>query len=203
PGLVIGCPSRGDDAAMMLRTMAALSMVDGRVCAFLEPIALYMTRDLHDKDDHSWSFDYPEPGRHLEPWSPRVYHEEASDILIVTFGNGVPMALRCARRLAGETGAKVRVMDLRWLKPLDRDAVAAHAAECDRVVVFDEGRPDGGIGEAVTTALVEAGAADRPIRRITGADCYIPLADAANLVLASEAQLLDACRELLDQGASE
>ena len=32
PGLVVGCPSRGDDAAMMLRTLAALAKVDGRVC---------------------------------------------------------------------------------------------------------------------------------------------------------------------------
>ncbi len=47
PGLVVGCPSRGDDAATMLRTLLALAQVDGRVCAFLEPIALYMTKDLH------------------------------------------------------------------------------------------------------------------------------------------------------------
>jgi 2-oxoisovalerate dehydrogenase E1 component len=43
PGFVIACPSRGDDAAMMLRTLMALAKVDGRVSAFLEPIALYMT----------------------------------------------------------------------------------------------------------------------------------------------------------------
>jgi 2-oxoisovalerate dehydrogenase E1 component len=46
PGLVVGCPSRGDDAATMLRTLMALAKVDGRVCVFLEPIALYMTKDL-------------------------------------------------------------------------------------------------------------------------------------------------------------
>ncbi len=46
PGLVVGCASRGDDAAMMLRTLAALAKVDGRVTVFLEPIALYMTKDL-------------------------------------------------------------------------------------------------------------------------------------------------------------
>ena len=46
PGLVVGCPSRGDDAATMLRTLMALAKVDGRVCDFLEPIALYMAKDL-------------------------------------------------------------------------------------------------------------------------------------------------------------
>ena len=51
PGLVVGCPSRGDDAATMLRTLAALAKVDGRVSIFLEPIALYMTKDLYEPGD--------------------------------------------------------------------------------------------------------------------------------------------------------
>jgi 2-oxoisovalerate dehydrogenase E1 component len=197
PGLVIGCPSRGDDAVMMLRTMMALAQVDGRVSAFLEPIALYMTKDLYEKDDGQWCFAYPGPEQSLSPWQPRIYDEDARDLLIITFGNGVPMALRCVRELASQFGIATRVMDLRWLKPLDREAIARHAAECAAVVVFDEGRPDGGIGEAVITALAEAGQGDKPQARVSGADCYIPLADAANLVLASEAQLLEACRKLL------
>src|SRR5690606_4466160 len=61
PGLVIACPSRGDDAAMMLRTCAALAKVDGRVVAFMEPIALYMTKDLHEPKDGEWLFPYPSP----------------------------------------------------------------------------------------------------------------------------------------------
>lgn len=196
PGLVIGCPSRGDDAAMMLRTMAALAHVDGRVCAYLEPIALYMSKDLYETDDGQWLFTYPAPDQALEPFRARVYGEAASDLLIISYGNGVPMALRAARRLAAD-GIAVRVLDLRWLKPLDLEAITQHAAACAAVLVLDEGRPDGGVAEGVVTALVEAGLAGRPIRRVTGADCYIPLADAANLVLASENQVLEACRELV------
>ncbi|TVQ27878.1 MAG: MFS transporter [Wenzhouxiangella sp.] len=195
PGLVIGCPSRGDDAVNMLRTMAAMAEVDGRVCAFLEPIALYMTKDLFEPDDGAWCFDYPAPGQFLAPFEPRVYEPEARDLLIVTFGNGVPMALRCARALSPRHA--VRVVDLRWLKPLDLDAVASHARDCAAVLVFDEGRPDGGVGEGIVAGLAERGLGDRPLRRVSGADCYIPLADAANLVLASEAGLLAACRDLL------
>ena len=197
PGLVIGCPSRGDDAVNMLRTMTALARVDGRVCAFLEPIALYMTKDLYAADDNRWCFQYPAPDTFLEPWQPRVYAPEASDVLIITYGNGVPMALRCARYLEQSGEGAVRVLDLRWLKPLDHLAIAGHAAACRTVVVFDEGRPDGGVGEGVVTGLVESGLGGRPILRVTGADCYIPLANAANLVLASEVELLRACRRLL------
>jgi 2-oxoisovalerate dehydrogenase E1 component len=44
PGLVVACPSRGDDAVGLLRTCMALARVDGRVVVFLEPIALYSGR---------------------------------------------------------------------------------------------------------------------------------------------------------------
>ncbi len=196
PGLVIGCPSRGDDAAMMLRTMAALARVDGRVCAFLEPIALYMTKDLLEPDDGAWLFPYPAPDQALAPFEARVYDDRAEDLLIITYGNGVPMALRAAAALAAD-GKGVRVLDLRWLKPLDEQAIVEHARACAAVVVFDEGRPDGGVGEGVITRLVEAGLGARPMRHVTGAGCYIPLGDAANLVLASEADLLKACRDVL------
>jgi len=193
PGLVIGCPSRGDDAVNMLRTMAALAATDGRVCAVLEPIALYMTKDLHERDDGLWMFPYPAPGDALKPWSPRIYDRDATDLLIVTFGNGVPMSLRVARTLREDYEIAVRVLDLRWLKPMDRDAITRSASECDAVVVFDEGRPDGGIGEGVVALLAESGYRASGIRRVTAADCYIPLADAANLILASERDLIDAC----------
>src|SRR3546814_14547712 len=65
PGLVVGCPSRGDDAATMLRTLAALAKIDGRVCAFLEPIALYMAKDLHEPGDGGWLTGYPAPDQAL------------------------------------------------------------------------------------------------------------------------------------------
>ncbi len=196
PGLVIGCPSRGDDAALMLRTMMAMAQVDGRVCALIEPIALYMTKDLHEPDDGGWLFPYPPPDQALEPFAARVYHADASDLLIISYANGIPMALRCAAVLE-QAGHRVRVLDLRWLKPLPIAEVAAHAGGCAAVLIFDEGRPDGGIGEGLVTAMVEAGVADRPVRRLAAADCYIPLADAANLVLASEAAMLAAARDLL------
>ena len=77
PGLVVGCPSRGDDAAMMLRTLAALAKVDGRVSVFLEPIALYMTKDLYEAGDGGWLTDYPPPDQALVLGEARVYDEDA------------------------------------------------------------------------------------------------------------------------------
>src|SRR5262249_55410811 len=61
PGLIVATPSRGDDAVRMMRTLVALAKVDGRVCIMIEPIALYMTRDLHEPKDGLWQFPYPAP----------------------------------------------------------------------------------------------------------------------------------------------
>jgi len=196
PGLVVACPSRGDDAVGLLRTCAALARVDGRVVVFLEPIALYMTRDLYASGDGLWETAYPPPGEAVPFGAGRVYAAEADDLLLVTFGNGVPMALRAARTLAGRHGLTARVLDLRWLVPLDHATVATHARDCGRVVVLDEGRRSGGVGEALLAGLIEQGCGDLPIRLVAGADSYQPLGPAAGLVLPSEDEVVAAAEAL-------
>jgi 2-oxoisovalerate dehydrogenase E1 component len=201
PGLVIGCPSRGDDAAMMLRTLLALAKVDGRVCAFLEPIALYMTKDLYAAGDGQWQFAYPALDQALTLGEERVYVSdqsapEADDLVIFSFGNGVPMSLRAARDIEKAHGWKVRVIDLRWLLPLNDAAIGRHARECKRVLVVDEGRKSAGVGEGIITAIVESGSGAKPLRRVVGVDTFTPLAGAAFLVLPGEADIVAAAGEL-------
>ncbi|OWQ51130.1 MFS transporter [Stenotrophomonas maltophilia] len=196
PGLVVGCPSRGDDAAMMLRTLAALATVDGRVAVFLEPIALYMTKDLHAPGDGQWLFPYPAPDQALVLGEGRVYAPEASDLVIFTYGNGVPMSLRAARAIEQQLGWQVRVVDLRWLVPLNAGFISGQAADAQRVLVVDEGRQSAGVGEGVITALVEAGLGHLPVRRVCGADTYTPLAGAALCVLPSDNAVLNAALAL-------
>jgi 2-oxoisovalerate dehydrogenase E1 component len=197
PGLVVGCPSRGDDAAMMLRTLMALAKVDGRVCAFLEPIALYMTKDLYEAGDGQWQFDYPAPDQALTLGEGRLYNEAANDLLIFTFGNGVPMALRAVRTIEKELGWQVRVVDLRWLAPLNDGFIAAQAQTAERILVLDEGRKSAGVGEGVITAIVEGGCGATPLRRVVGADTFTPLAGAALLVLPGEADVVAAAHALV------
>ena len=196
PALIVGCPSRGDDAAMMLRTLMALAHVDGRVCAFLEPIALYMTKDLHQPGDGQWQFAYPAPSQAMKLGEGRIYFGEATDLLIISYGNGVLMSLRAARQLALD-GKKVRVLDLRWLQPLNAKQIAEHARECRAVLIVDEGRESAGISEGVFTAIVEAGLGAKPCKRVVGADTFTPLAGAATLVLPSDATVLAAAMALV------
>jgi len=196
PGLVVGCPSRGDDAATMLRTLLALAKVDGRVCAFLEPIALYMTKDLYAAGDGEWQFAYPAPDQAMALGEGRVYNGKADDLVVFTFGNGVPMALRAVRTIEAELHWQVRVVDLRWLVPLNEKFIAEQARTAKRIVVLDEGRHSAGVGEGVITAIVEAGLGAKPLHRVVGADTFTPLAGAALLVLPGEADVVAAAHAL-------
>ncbi|MEN3321441.1 MAG: 2-oxoisovalerate dehydrogenase component, partial [Mycobacterium sp.] len=124
PGVVIASPSRPDDAAAMLHTCAAAAKRAGVVCVFLEPIALYHTRDLHDEGDDGWLAAYPEAG---VPIGRARTYGEGKDLTILTFGNGLRMSLRVARRLDA-LGIRVRVVDLRWLAPLPADDMIREAS---------------------------------------------------------------------------
>ncbi len=196
PGLVVGCPSRGDDAATMLRTLAALAKVDGRVSIFLEPIALYMTKDLYEAGDGAWLTTYPTPDQAMVLGEGRVYEEAADDLVIFTYGNGVPMSLRAARTIEAKHGWKVRVVDLRWLVPLNEAFIAEQAKSAKRILIVDEGRHSAGVGEGVITAIAEAGFASRPFQRVVGVDTYTPLAGAALLVLPGDDDIVAAADRL-------
>ena len=198
PGLVVGCASRGDDAAMMLRTLTALAKVDGRVSIFLEPIALYMTKDLYEPGDGEWLFAYPPLDQAMTLGEGRAYGETGNcDVLIVSYGNGMPMSLRAARTISAELGWTVRVVDLRWLVPLNDAYIAEQARSAKRVIVVDEGRHSAGVGEGVITAIVEGGLGKLPIERVVGADTYTPLAGAAFAVLPGDADIVEAARRLV------
>lgn len=176
--------------------MTALAKVDGRVCAYLEPIALYMTKDLYDAGDGQWQFAYPAPGEAMPLGEGRIYNEAANDLVVFTFGNGVTMSLRAARTIEAELGWKVRVVDLRWLAPLNNAFIAAQAKSAKRIIVLDEGRRSAGVGEGIITAIVEGGSGATPLERVVGEDTYTPLAGAALLVLPGDADVVAAARKL-------
>jgi len=198
PGLVVACPARAADAAAMLRTCLAAAELDGSVCIFLEPIALYHERDLYEPGDGGW-LDHYEP---LERWAAthvpigrgRMYGS-GQDLTIITFGNGVRLSMRAARTLAAD-GISCRVLDLRWLAPLPYEDLLRAAAATGRVLVADETRRTGGISETVITTLVDAGFTGR-IARVASQDSFVPLGDATATVLLSEGTIEDAARDLV------
>jgi 2-oxoisovalerate dehydrogenase E1 component len=198
PGLALAVPSRGDDAVRMLRAALGMAEVDGRVVAFLEPIALYHERDLLEPGDGGWLTDYPVASGDgddlLLPGEVGLYGPEDADTLVVTYGNGVRMALRAADRHVRSGGAPVRVLDLRWLNPLPTVAVREAASRSRRLVVLDECRATGGgIADAVVADLAEHGPLPPGgVRSVRSLDSYVPIGPAADLVLVGEDQVLAA-----------
>ncbi|STZ73394.1 branched-chain alpha-keto acid dehydrogenase E1 component [Mycolicibacterium fortuitum] len=113
----------------------------------------------------------------------RTYGDGA-DLTILTFGNGVWMSLRVARRLA-QAGIGARVVDLRWLSPLPVEDMLREADATGRVLIVDETRRTGGVGEGVLAELLDHGFTGA-VQRVASADSFIPLGDAALHVLLSE-----------------
>jgi 2-oxoisovalerate dehydrogenase E1 component len=185
PGLVVACPARADDAAAMLRTCVAAAITDSTVSVFLEPIALYHRRDLYQAGDQAWlAVDHD---GHVPIGIARSYGGESAALTMISFGNGVPMSLRVARRLAS-AGLVAQVLDLRWLAPLPVQDILAAARSTGRVLVVDETRHSGGVGEGVVTALVEGGFTG-PMQRVASQDSFVPLGAAAEHVLLSEEEI--------------
>ncbi|WP_395375620.1 thiamine pyrophosphate-dependent enzyme [Marinicella sp. W31] len=195
PGLIVACPSRGDEAVKILRTLTALAQVNKRVSVFLEPIALYMRKDLHTEGDGLWNSQYPDPDDHAIYGEPSFYHEKATDILIITYGNGVAMSLQAVEKFTQTHDKSICVMDLRWLQPLNKKAIVKVAEKFNNILVVDEGRASGGVGEGVITSIVTGCHHEIQLLQLTGADCFTPLGSAAALVLPDVNQILNKLNE--------
>ena len=200
PGLVVASPSHPSDAGPMLRTCVAAAIADGTVSAYVEPIARYHTRDLHEPGDDVWTSPYPAPGewadQHIPIGEGRLVRD-GDDVLVVSWANGLFLSLQAARTLAAD-GISCRVFDLRWLNPLPVGQLIEHASEVGRVLVVDETRHAGGVGEGVLAALVEAGV-DVTLGRTAATDSFVPLGDAADLVLVSHDDIVEAARRVVAQ----
>ncbi len=197
PGVMLAVPSHPGNAAGLFRECLDLA-AEGRVCVYLEPIALYHRRDLHDGDG-AWLAPYAPP----EDWAQDTTSApgqvltigDGTDVLLVTFGNGVPMSLRASTTLADE-GISSTVLDLQWLSPLPREELLRVASGFACVMVVDETRESGGVSESVITALVDGGYGGTA-RRVTSVDSFIPLGPAADHVLLSETDIVGAVRALV------
>jgi 2-oxoisovalerate dehydrogenase E1 component len=132
----------------------------------------------------------------LLPGDLGVYHVEASDLCIVSYANGLRLALRAARRLELEHGVHARVVDLRWLAPLAFDALREHVDACGRLLVVDECRATGaGIADAIIAHFAEE-RTTAAMSSVRAADSYVPLGSATAAVLVGEDEIFAAAKEL-------
>jgi 2-oxoisovalerate dehydrogenase E1 component len=193
PGIVIACPSNGEDAAKMLRECVRLAREEQRVVVFVEPIALYPMRDLHANKDGGWMTLYPDPAERIAMGEVGVYGD-GRDLAIVSYGNGHYLSRQAEPRLSAD-GVKLRIVDLRWLSPVPEDALLRAINDCKRVLIVDECRRTGSQAEALMTLLTER--SEIPAARVVAKDSFIATGPAYAATLPSTDDIYRAATELM------
>ena len=175
PGLIVIAPYDAADAKGLLK--AAIRSDDPVV--FLENELIY-----------GRSFELPELDDHVLPIGQARIMREGRDVTIVSYSIGVGLSLEAAVTLA-EEGIEAEVLDLRTLRPLDREAVLTSLAKTNRLVIAEEGWPTCSIASEVMAICMEDGFdhLDAPVLRVCDED--VPLPYAANL---EKLALIDAAR---------
>ena len=196
PGLIIACPSNGADAVEMMRSSVRLAQEQQRMVVFLEPIALYMTKDLHQEGDGLWTHEYQAPALSDNSIDLGVkVAGSGKQLCILTYGNGYYLSRQAQEQLSAQ-GIDVRVVDLRWLAPLDEKGILAQVNDCESVLIVDECRQTGSISEALVTLIHEQAETLPKIKRVTASDSFIPLGAAAYEVLPSVENIVTAATEI-------
>ena len=165
PGLVVIAPYDAADAKGLMK--AAIRCEDPVV--FLENELVY-----------GRSFDVPDLDDYVLPIGKARIMREGTDVTIVAYSIAVGLAMEAADELADE-GIDAEVIDLRTLRPLDREAILTSLAKTNRLVIAEEGWPTCSIASEVMAICMEDGFdhLDAPVTRVCDED--VPLPYAANL----------------------
>ena len=188
PGLVVAVPSRPEDAAPMLRTLPGRGRRrPGRSACSSSRSRCTTSATCTRPGDRGWLGAYAARPAGRRSASGRT-HGDGSDLTIVTFGNGVRMSLRVARRLATQDKSRPGCSTCAGSRRYRVADLLREAEATGRVLIVDETRHSGGVGEGILTALLENGFTGR-VARVSSRDSFVPLGDAANLVLLGEDEI--------------
>jgi 2-oxoisovalerate dehydrogenase E1 component len=188
PGLKICVPSTPFEA----RALMASAVADPDPVLYYEHITLY-------RDPRIRQAIGSEPPAAL-PVGRAAVRRAGDDVTIVSYGAYVHAAMRVADTLA-TSGIEATVLDLRWLAPLDREALLAVARHTGKVLVVHEDSRTGGIGESLAAVIQEEAFdfLDAPIRIVAALDTPVPYSPPLEEVfLPSEIDIERAARRLVE-----
>lgn len=168
PGLKVGLPSTPQDAYSMLRAAVA----DEDPCIIFESRSLYGDRSPVIT------------GGPIEGARGAHRRRDGSDVGIITWGSLAPAALQAAESL-DERGISAAVLDLRWLSPLDDEAIDAIVRDCGgRIVIAHEANITGGFGAEIAARIAERhGPSARVVQRVGLDDTRVPASPALQAML--------------------
>ena len=159
PGLKVVMPGTPADAKGLLKS----AIRDDDPIVFIEGEMLYNTKGEVPEEEY------------VIPIGKAEVKREGGDVTIVCHSKTVTLALKAAEELAGDDIA-AEVVDLRTVRPLDREAILTSVSKTNRCVIAEEGWPFAGVGAQVVDLIQREAfdALDAPILRVTGADVPMP-----------------------------
>jgi len=197
PGVVIAVPSNGRDAVLMMRSCVREAYEKGRVCVFIEPIALYPMRDLHDPGDNQWCMEYPVDLSDSIPLGDFSISQGDKELCILSYGNGFYLTSQAKKILNEQHELCPTLIDLRWLSPIDEKRLCNILSQFKHVLIVEECRKTGSLSEGLMAMMLEQCSPVPKIKRVCSRDSFIPLADAANLVLVQKEDIIKGALALL------
>jgi len=166
PGLKVVSPWDSTDCRGLLKS----AIRDDNPVVFLENELLYGVE--YEVAESSMSPDF------TLPLDKAAIVKEGTDCTITAFSRMVGVALEAAIELEKE-GISCEVINLRSIRPLDRETIIKSVHKTNHLVTTEEGWPQHGIGAEIAASIFESSAfdyLDAPIERICGADIPMPYA---------------------------
>ncbi len=197
PGVILACPSNGHDAVKMLRTAVREAYKNGRITVFVEPIALYMIKDLHKPKDGEWNFKYPDLKEEL-PIGEFGEYGRGKALTIITYGNGLYLSLQAQKEIEKKLKKKIKVIDLRWLSDINLPNLLKAIGTCAKVLIVDECRKRGCHGEGLIADMASVTNKRLTIKLHAAEDSFIPLGEAATVTLPSKESIIKHALELVN-----
>ena len=197
PGIILAVPSNGSDAAKMLRTAVKEAYENARVVVFIEPIALYMTKDLYKQKDGEWNFKYPNPKEEIRLGQIAEYGNGKA-LTIISYGNGLYLSLQAQKEIEKKIKNKIKVIDLRWLSDIDISGLLKSIGKCRNILLVDECRRMGCHSEGVYYNLVKESKVPLNIKIHAADDSFISIGKASNVTLPSKESIIINALEVIN-----
>ena len=196
PGIILGVPSNGSSAVKMFRHALKLAYEEKRIVVFIEPIALYMTKDLHEKNDGQWSFNYPKLSEEIT-LGQTIRYGTSKVLTIISYGNGLYLSLRAKKEIEKKIDEPIQIIDLCWLSNIDFDNLLKQIGNCSSVLIVDECRKSGCYGEGLMVDLLKENKIGLKVDLHAADNSFISLGEGSTSTLPSKSSIIEAAYRLL------
>ena len=183
PGLKVIQPFTASDAKGLLKS----AIRDNNPVIFLENEILYGRKFER------------EPSEEVIPIGKAKIFQEGTDVTLISFGIGMTYAIEAADILSKE-GISTEIIDLRTIRPLDKNTIISSVKKTNRCITIEEGFPICSVGNNITALIMQEAFdyLDAPVINCTGKDVPMPYAEnLEKLALVNTQEVVDRAKEII------